>query len=248
MVRASVQDVTSLRFPPPKGVEIPVGTPAYLRSSQVLYDPGFEGFVRSTYGWLVTDRQSPTGSHTYPIPFYDATCAQGVRWPDGTCSERYSSWYQRNGSYTVTDDIGDLAWKVTNSEPRSGAWCAAWWDWTAEPAFLHPPLIAVQGWNFPAGISARCSSGDTITWSTYGKVSSTTGTPQITPWLTFYTEGLSVITNTTSTTSLTTSYANYPMVTGAPSGSYYVRAMIDFVGTGASRTQTRLDDFVLGVQ
>ena len=237
-----------IAFQPTRGFEVPAVSPPYLRGANILYDPGFEGFVKATYGIDVADREPYTGSHTYTLPFYDSTCATGQQWPDGTCNTKFSSWYQRNGTYTVTDDFSDTAWKVSTASPRSGVWGATWWDWQAEPSLGHPALLSIQGFNHPVGMSARVTSGDTVTWSAYVKVSSTTGTPKITRWVTFFTSGGSALISNTSTTALTTSYAQYSITVGAPSNAYYVRVLFDWEGTGASRTVTYVDDASLGVQ
>jgi hypothetical protein len=243
-----VSSRTRVALKPVRGYEIPAVSPPYLRGANVLYDPGFEGFVKGTYGVKVADRELHTGSDMYTVPFYSSTCGSGSQWPDSSCNTQFSGWVQRNGTYVVGDAPSDMAWKMSNASPRSGTWGAVWFDWQAESSFNHPALLMVQGFNHPAGVSARCESGDTITWSTYAKASSTTGTPQVVLWVTFYTSGVAALISNTQTSNLTTSYAQYSMSVGAPSNSHYVRVMFDWAGTGASRTITYVDDAALGVQ
>jgi hypothetical protein len=250
MARADVQDVAGLKIPAPKGVEIPVASPAYLRGPQVLSDPGFEGFIRRTGPlYPIEDREALLGDSTFVLPFFDSSCPQGQRWETGTCVEGFSPWYQRNGTYVVDDATNDTGWKVSNFDPQAGAWHAIWWNWQAEPALGHPALLAAQGFNHHPGTTARCSSGDTITWSIYCYASETTNTPYITLWLSFFgTNPLYALANVTQTTALTATYTKYEVVTGAPSGSYTVRAMIDFEGTGTAKTFVCADTAVLGVE
>lgn len=247
MPAIEVSSRTQIAFRPTRGFEIPAVSPPYLRGSNILYDPGFEGFVRGTYGYEVGDRYPYTGANTYVVPFYDPACGTGGRWPDTTCNTKFSAWVQRNGTYSDVDGFDSTAWHISNMSPRSGQWGAVWWHWQNELSLGHPALLMVQGFNHPAGLSARVSSGDTVTWAAYAKVSSTTGTPKVTRWVTFYTSGGAALTSNTATTALTTSYAQYSITVGAPSNAYYVRVMLDWEGTGDPQTITYVDDATLGV-
>lgn len=246
--RAQVSSQTTLsRARSPHGAPT-AGVGAYFTGANILTDPGFEGFVDNSGGWHWPSRAQSL--ETYVIPKFDITCPSYMTWPDGTCvaaNNTLVSWFQGAGSFTSDGDRDDQAWKVSVHDPQAGDYHAIYWWWDAS-GFPPPELCAFSPF-IGAPFSCRVNPGDDITWSAYSKVFATTGTPQVSMVLRFYNQSFGLIAASQSSfANLTTSYAQYSHTATAPSGSYYLRACLSFLGGTGNEWPVYVDTAVLGVQ
>lgn len=244
--RGQISNQTSLvNAKAPHGA--PTAGPApYFTGPNVLTDPGFEGFVGNSGGWYWPTR--PETLETYVIPKFDITCPSYMEWPDGTCTDQtLVGWFQGAGAYSSTGLKEDEAWKISVHDPHSGDYHAVWWQY--DHSGIPPAELCAFSPFIFSPFSARVNPGDSLDWAAYSKVAAITGTPQVSMILRFYTSSFSFITASQSTfTNLTTSYAQYSHSAFAPSGSYYVRACLAFLGGTDNLQAVYVDTASLGVQ
>lgn len=218
----------------------------YFRGANVLTDPEFENFRGNSGGWYHWDRIG--GSSMYTIPFVDLTCPDFLRWPDGSCAERLLvGWAQTSGPYGIQspDQPTDPMWHVTTFDARAIEYGAYWLRWSGTN--LTPAELSAYSPYTPP-FSCRVEPGDSVVWSGWLRVSSTTGIPQVILILRWYNSAGSLINVTQGTaTSLTITRTQYSYSQTAPSGCHYLRATYAFAGTGALGTITVVDSARLGV-
>lgn len=226
---------------PPRGVTNE-GNYAHLLSGNILYDPGVELFIGNAVESLVIhDWNDRTGEDHFTLPVYDDACTDRQRWPNGDCVSYYdlAQWVSLGSPYTVTGDLLDSAWHVTRLDPFLGDFCMAWWRWN-RGSFGNPLTLLVLSPGLP-GYSARVEGGDLVTWSVRAQIydyappspsifTGSAGDPTISPLLYYYDQdGNTIVGGGSYYQTLGLSYAEHSYQTTAPSGSYFVRAMIAFV-------------------
>ena len=218
----------------------------YFTGTNILTDPGFENFVDNSGGWWWPDREG--GASTYALPKLTVLCETHLFLPDGTCTPAsFIAWAQLAGLYVVDDLREDYAWKVSVDDPQAGDYHAAWWRWDIGAAIPPGDICAFSPF-IDAPHSARVNAGDTVDWSAYLKVTSTTGTPQTFPYVQFYTSGGSSVRLDKGTTSnLTGTYTQYSMNVVAPASAHYMRCAFGFVQGTGNTAPLRMDTAVLGV-
>jgi len=226
---------------PPRG-DTNEGNYAHLYSGNILYDGGVELFVGNAVESLsIHEWNDRTGEDHFTLPVYDDSCPNRQKWPNGDCVSYYdlSQWVTLGAPYTVTGGLLDAAWHVTRLDPFLGKFCMAWWRWNRGVGG-NPLSLMVLSPGLPGGYSARVDGGDLVTWSVRAQIydysppipsiyAGAGGSPQISPMLYYYDiDGNALVGGGDYYQALGLSYSEYSYQTSAPSGSYFVRAMVAF--------------------
>lgn len=249
--RLSVTDRTgAYRFDAPKGTPT-AGQDPYFKGANILSDPSFENFVVNSGNWYYPER--PGGSDVFTLPHFRPDCPTFLEYPNYACADRLLvSWCQTSGPYFLDTGVDiDLAsgqaWRVSNWLPDTGDYAAVWFDWTAGGGDVPGELSVICPF-MTAPFSARVEPGDAVLWQGKVRVGDVTGTPAVQMTLRWYRSNWNQIyTSAGSVTALTTSYTNYSLSAGAPSGAYYLRASFTFSGGAGNIMPLQVDTCSLGV-
>lgn len=227
---------------PPRG-DTNDGNFAHLHSGNILYDGGNELFVGNAVESLsIHEWNSRTGEDHFTLPRYNDSCPNRQSWPNGDCVSYYdlSQWVTLGVSYTVNGTVLDAAWHVTRLDTFLGDYCMAWWRWNRGNN-SNPLSLMIQSPGLSSGYSARVDGGDLVTWSVRAQIynysppgvsifEGAAGNPTISPMLYYYNkEGNLIVGGGSYYQALGLSYAEHSYQTTAPSGSYFVRAIVAFV-------------------
>ena len=217
---------------------------AHLYSGNILYDPGAELFVGNAVGSYHYEAWSDrTGMRHYTLPVFDPTCdVTSQRWPNGDCVTYWDiSQWVAVGSYAPTGRQDSSAWHVGRFFPNLGDYSIIWHDWPRGPGG-NPMMLMVQAPGLPGGYSARVEPGDLVTFSANARVwgdaytgYAQLGDPTISTLLWFYTKtGTLIVGSGDYYVPLTTTYTANIHEATAPSGTYFVRAMLAFTASTPS--------------
>ena len=244
--RASSEFKKTVTYVPPRGAVGDGDGFAHLLSGNILYDPGVELFIGNTVGTLEHHVWNErTGEDHFTLPTFDDSCEYRQSWPNGSCLNYFdqSQWVSLGTPYRVTGDVSDSAWHVTRLDPYLGDLSMVWWRWS-KGAYQNPLSLLVLSPGLAGGYSARVNAGDLLTWSVRSRIydydspptiTGSAGDPTISPFMFYYTESGSLIVGGGDYyQSLTTDYAEYSYQATAPSGSYFLRAMVGFVANNPS--------------
>jgi hypothetical protein len=243
--RAAAAFKKSVTYLPPRGTVGSADDFAHLLSGNILYDPGVELFIGNTVGTLEHHVWNErTGEDHFTLPTFDDSCGFRQSWPNGSCLSYWdqSQWVSLGTPYRVTGDVSDSAWHVTRLNPFLGQLSMVWWRWS-KGAFGNPLSLMVLSPGLPGGYSARVEPGDLITWSVRARIydyeanilNGAAGDPTISPFMFYYTKsGTPIVGGGDYYQPMDTDYTEYSYQASAPSGSYFLRAMVAFVANNPS--------------
>lgn len=212
-----------------------------------------------------------TGTRTYTLPIYDPSCDLTQRWPNGDCVDYYdlAQWVAVDSLATYATDFDATRNPPVRGTVETGAWRVAgvwnptvqWdtflgtyhlvWDrWTSGPGG-NPATLMILSPGIP-GYSARVEGGALVTWSVrsraWGRTQALTetwadtGDPSISVMLYFYNEaGTLLVGGGDYYNALTETYTEWSYQATAPSGAWYIRAMVAFTALTPSEFGETID-------